>query len=73
MVLGPTQFPMTRAHVLTVLPSLANSMRIASTGEVIGTVQQDRATTIAGTLGPGPALIPVRITLTSERGTQEHV
>ena len=69
--LGPTQFPMTRAHVLTVLPSLANSIRIASTGEVIGTVQQDRATTIAGTLGPGPALIPVRITLTSERATKK--
>ena len=69
--LGPTEFPMTRAHVLTVLPSLANSMKIASTGEVIGTVQQDRATTIAGTLGPGPALIPVHLTLTSERGTQK--
>ena len=69
--LGPTAFPMTRAHVLTVLPSLANSMKIASTGDVIGTVQQDRATTIAGTLGPGPALIPVRISLTSERGTKE--
>jgi hypothetical protein len=69
--LGPTAFPMTRAHVLTVLPSLANSMKIASTGEVIGTVQQDRATTIAGTLGPGPALIPVRLSLTSERGTKE--
>jgi hypothetical protein len=69
--LGPTAFPMTRAHVITVLPSLASSMKIASTGEVIGTVQQDRATTIAGTLGPGPALIPVRISLTSERGTKK--
>ncbi|MBI2829392.1 MAG: hypothetical protein HYX77_09015 [Acidobacteria bacterium] len=69
--LGPTQFPMTRARVLAVLPSLANSMKIATTGEVIGTVQQDRATTIAGTLGPGPALIPVRISLTSERGTKK--
>jgi hypothetical protein len=69
--LGPTQFPMTRAHVLTILPSLASSMKIASTGEVIGTVQQDRATTIAGTLGPGPAMIPVRISLTSERGTKK--
>jgi hypothetical protein len=69
--LGPTAFPMTRARVLTVLPSLANSMKIASTGEVIGTVQQDRATTIAGTLGPGPALIPVRLSLTSERGTKK--
>jgi hypothetical protein len=70
--LGPTQFPMTRAHVLTVLPSLANSMKIASTGEVIGVVQQDRATTIAGTLGPGPAMIPISLTLNSERGTSKQ-
>jgi hypothetical protein len=69
--LGPTRFPMTRAHVLTVLPSLASSMKIASTGDVIGTVQQDRATTIAGTLGPGPSMIPVRLSLTSERGTKK--
>ncbi|NOT28736.1 MAG: hypothetical protein HOP16_21850 [Acidobacteria bacterium] len=69
--LGPIRFPMTRAHVLTVLPSLASSMKIASTGDVIGTVQQDRATTIAGTLGPGPSMIPVRLSLTSERGTKE--
>jgi hypothetical protein len=69
--LGPTQFPMTRAYVVTLLPSLANSMKLASTGEVIGTVQQDRATTIAGTLGPGPATIPLRINLTSDRGTKK--
>jgi hypothetical protein len=69
--LGPTQFPMTRAYVHTVLPSLLNSMKIASTGQVIGTVQQDRATTIAGTLGPGPAMIPIRLALNSERGTSK--
>jgi hypothetical protein len=69
--LGPTQFPMTRAYVVTLLPSLANSMKLASTGEVIGTVQQDRATTIAGTLGAGPAMIPLRINLTSDRGTKQ--
>jgi len=68
--LGPTQFPMTRAHVITVLPSLSSSMKIASTGDVIGIVQQDRATTIAGTLGPGPSMIPISLTLNSERGTR---
>jgi hypothetical protein len=62
---------MTRAHVLTVLPSLAASQKIASTGDVVGIVQQDRATTIAGTLGPGPSMIPVRLTLSSERGTRK--
>jgi hypothetical protein len=69
--LGPTRFPMTRAHVLTVLPSLAASQKIASTGEVVGIVQQDRATTIAGTLGPGPSMIPIKLTLNSERGTRK--
>jgi len=69
--LGPTQFPMTRAHVFTVLPSLAASQKIASTGEVVGIVSQDRATTIAGTLGPGPSMIPVTLTLNSERGTRK--
>jgi hypothetical protein len=66
--LGPTQFPMTRAYVHTLLPSLFSSMKIASTGEVIGTVQQDRFTTIAGTLGKGPALIPITLSLASDRG-----
>ena len=69
--LGPTQIPMTRAYVHALLPSLFTSMKIASTGEVIGTVQQDRATAIAGTLGPGPALIPITMTLTSDRGQKK--
>jgi len=69
--LGPTAFPLTRAHVHVVLPSLISSMKIASTGDVIGTVLQDRATTIAGTLGPGPAMIPVTLNLQAARGTRK--
>jgi hypothetical protein len=70
--LGPTQFPMTRAYVHTILPSLQSSMKIASTGEVVGTVSQDRATTIAGTLGAGPAMIPIKLTVTNtERGLKK--
>ena len=53
--LGPTEFPMTRAYVYTMLPSLMSSFKISTMGEVIGTMQQDRATAIAGTLGKGPA------------------
>jgi hypothetical protein len=61
--LGPTEFPMTRAYVYTVLPSLFSSMKLSSTGDVIGTVTQDRATTIAGRLDAGPKMIPVSISL----------
>jgi hypothetical protein len=66
--LGPIEFPMTRAYVHTLLPSLTSSMKIATTGDVIGTVRQDRATTIAGMMGSAPATIPVKISLESERG-----
>ena len=65
--LGPTEFPMTRAYVYTVLPSLFSSMKLSSTGETIGTITQDRATAIAGRLGPGPQLIPLTISLASDR------
>ena len=65
---GPTAFPMTRAYIYTSLPSLMSSFKIASLGDVIGTVQQDRATAIAGTLGAGPRVIPINLTLESDRG-----
>ena len=66
--LGPTQFPMTRAYVYTVLPSLLSSFKLSATGEVIGTFLQDRATAIAGRIGPGPRMIPVTLNLTQARG-----
>ncbi len=66
--LGPTEFPMTRAYVYTLLPSLSSSSKISTTGEIIGTFQQDRSTAIAGTLGRPPRTIPVNLTLETERG-----
>src|SRR5690606_30888977 len=61
--LGPTRLPMTHASVVTVVPSLLNSIKLAAMGPVIGTVEQDRATAIGGTLGPAPRTVPLRITL----------
>ena len=69
--LGPTQFPMTRAYVYTILPSLFSSTKLSTTSEVIGTLLQDRATTIAGRLGPGPAVVPVSLTIEAERGARQ--
>ncbi|HXT28858.1 MAG TPA: SpoIVB peptidase S55 domain-containing protein [Vicinamibacterales bacterium] len=68
--IGPTAFPMTRARVYASLPSLMSSFKIATMGDVIGTLQQDRATAIAGKLGKGPATIPVTITLDSSRASK---
>jgi hypothetical protein len=68
--LGPTTFPMTRAYVHTVLPSLMSSMKLSTTGDVIGSFLQDRAVAIAGRLGPGPRMIPFNITLDSDRAAK---
>jgi hypothetical protein len=65
---GPTAFPLTRATVYASLPSLQASFKIATMGDVVGTMQQDRSTAIAGTLGKGPALIPLTLTLDSGHG-----
>ncbi len=69
--IGPSRFPMTRAYVHTILTSLLSSSKLSSTGEVIGTFVQDRATAIAGTLGPPPRRVAVQISLDTERGLRK--
>ena len=66
--LGPTTFPMTRAWIHTLLPSLMSSSKLGSLGEVIGTFDQDRATAIAGTLGAAPSMLPITLVLDTDRG-----
>jgi hypothetical protein len=70
--LGPTRFPMTRATITALLPSLATSSKIAAIGDVLGTFDQDRSTGIFGTLGPSPKMVPVTIFLeSSERNLRQ--
>jgi hypothetical protein len=60
---GAVQMPMSRAHVVMTLASSSASTKIITTGGTIGTLTQDRATAIMGTLGAGPRMIPVDVTL----------
>ena len=61
--LGRAAMPMTRAHVTTLLPSLALSSKITAVGDIVGTIDQDRSTGIYGSLGAGPVLIPIDVTI----------
>ena len=61
--LGAARLPMTRAYVHTVLPSQAISSKITAIGDVLGTIDQDRSTGISGSLGPGPRLVPLHVSL----------
>jgi hypothetical protein len=65
--LGPTRFPMKKAYVYSVFPSIQTSWKIAAVRDVIGTVEQDRTTAIAGRLGAAPPMIATQVTLRSQR------
>ena len=71
--LGPTSMAMTQARVFTVIPSLDSSMKIATLGPAIGTMTQDRATTVAGVLGTEPQQLSVDVTLRSERSPERRL
>ncbi len=66
--LGPANFAMTRAYVHAILPSLSASMKLASLGEVVGTMQQDRATAIAGVFGERPRTLEMSVSLRRDGG-----
>jgi SpoIVB peptidase S55 len=70
--LGPIAFPMTQAYIHALLPSMTSSMKISTLGDIVGTVRQDRATTVAGLTGDGPPTIPVNIALESDRGFKKQ-
>ncbi len=63
--LGAVDYAMTRANVITVMPSLESSFKLATTGPVIGRFSQDRTSGAAGEVGVMPRLIPLNISLQS--------
>ena len=69
--IGPIDFPMRQAWVYDVFPSLNQSFKIASAHETIGRFQQDRATGISGKMGPGPRMIPVKVSLQNRPGVRQ--
>lgn len=68
--MGPIAFPMARAEVVGVLPSLAQSFKFSNAGPVVGTFVQDRGAGIMGLVGTSPAMIPVKFRLDTGRAEE---
>lgn len=68
--LGDVELPMCTAEVLAILPSNMQSMKLSNTGRVIGTITQDRLSAISGTLGEGPRMVDVDITVEAGAGSR---
>lgn len=69
--LGTADLPMSESHVVTVIPNLNNSFKLAVPDAMVGSMTQDRATGVFGTLGQTPKMIPVRVNLETSRNQQE--
>jgi hypothetical protein len=66
--LGPVEYAMAKARIITVVPTLDNSFKIGATGETIGSFTQDRTAGALGEIGRQPKLVPVAIRLADETG-----
>lgn len=58
---GPAELPLMKASVLTLVPNVENSFKLAATGELAGKVTLDRSAGIVGRLGEGPEMVPLTI------------
>ena len=59
--LGPVDFPVAKAEIITVVPNQEASFKLATIGESVGRLIQDRYSGIYGKIGESPNLIPLKI------------
>ncbi len=71
--LGSTSLPMSESHVVIVVPNANNSFKLAVPDAMVGSLTQDRATAIFGSLGAAPKMLPVKISLTTSRGQKQEM
>lgn len=69
--LGSSDLPMSESSVVTVVPNVNNSFKLAVPGAMVGTMLQDRNTGVLGRLGQTPKMIPVKLILETSRNQTE--
>jgi len=70
--LGAVDYGMAKASVITVVPTLDNSFKMASTGSLIGSFVQDRTAGALGEIGRIPKSVPLNLALTEESGARRE-
>jgi hypothetical protein len=69
--LGGVRMPMARGRVVTTLVSQMESTKIVNAGGVIGTLTEDRLTSVMGRKGGAPPMIPVRVSVATPGGEKQ--
>lgn len=68
---GPVELPFSKARVISLVPNLQSSFKIAIPTELAGSITQDRSLGVFGLVGHKPKLIPLTIHLFSSRNRKE--
>ena len=66
--LGTVDYAMTKAKVITVVPSLSTSFKLAAPEALIGRFTQDRTSGLFGEIGKIPQLIPINVKTIDDNG-----
>ena len=66
--MGETAMPMMRASVMALVPNLSSSFKLSGVGPLIGAISHDGEAGVAGSLGPGPAMIPCALRIRTAVG-----
>jgi hypothetical protein len=66
--LGAVDYAMVKAKVITVVPSVSVSFKLAEPQAVVGTFTQDRTSGLMGEIGRNPQLIPINIKMNDGKG-----
>lgn len=67
---GEVRLPLSTAHIVGILPSLATSFKLGVPGTPVGTATQDRRAAVGGRLGVAPALVPFTVDVKGSGRTQ---
>ena len=70
--LGACEFPMMTGYIHTVYPRASVSMKMGSPLKVVGVIDTDVSTSVAGRIGPKPDMLPLTVRVKTSQFADAH-
>jgi hypothetical protein len=70
--LGACEFPMMTGYIHTVYPRASVSMKMGSPLKVVGVIDTDVSTSVAGRIGPRPDMLPLAVRVKTSQFADAH-
>lgn len=69
---GEVEIPLASSEIISVVSSYDRSFKMANLGEIVGTINKDRMSAVAGMLGPRPAMVPMTVRVRYPKDSKEY-